>query len=193
MNLLNMANSGLQQATIMYRVSKIDGAPLDINGELTSISGLKQAIYLLVGYANPNPALFQVMGYYPAHGSIAGVPTYAYNMDACPVFPFWTDPTTVELVEVETDTITLYSALPWSLVSINTIATVTPTSGGTGFYSIVFTKTATQGEETFIFRNSLGAQISVNVINVDNRLWILADGTWNSLGFWYNTETWNTI
>lgn len=193
MNLLNMANLGIQQATVMYRVSKIDNAPLDINGNPISASGLKQAIYLLVGYANPNPALYQVIGYYPAHGTVGGVPTYSYNTDACPVFAFWADPTTVELVEVETDTITLYSVLPWVLVSTNTIATVSPTSGGAGFYTIRFTKTATQGEETFIFQNSQNAQILVTVINVDSRLWILADGTWNSLGFWYNTETWNTV
>lgn len=70
-----MTNTGLKQASIALGVSVPFGLPVDINGELTSKSGRKQAIFLLIGYSNPNPAAYEVAGYFNKGDVLDGNPT----------------------------------------------------------------------------------------------------------------------
>lgn len=78
-----MANSGLKQATVAYRVSAINGDPIDINGVPISMSGKKQAIALKVGFENPNPSLYEVYRYFDEQ--INGEPTVTLDYESCPI------------------------------------------------------------------------------------------------------------
>jgi len=80
-----MANTGIKQATVAYKVSRPDGIPLDTNGNPVSLSGKRQAIALLENFPNPNPALYEVETYFTAGGSIAGNPTQTFDTDTCPI------------------------------------------------------------------------------------------------------------
>ena len=80
-----MANTGYKQATIAYKVSKPNGEPLDINGELTRVSGKKQAIALLEGQINPDPIRYEVERYFTRQEIIGANPTITYNVTSCPV------------------------------------------------------------------------------------------------------------
>lgn len=86
-----MANTGIKQATVAYKVSRYSGEALDINGNPTRLSGLKQAIALLTGFPNPNPALYEVELYYTALNTVEGNPTTKYDISACPIGgnPVW--------------------------------------------------------------------------------------------------------
>lgn len=190
-----MANNGFKQATIAYKVSKPDGYPLDINGELTSVSLRPQAIFLLEGTTNPNTALYEVEGYFTAGGEIAGTPTQEYDPDDCPADGIWISPAQITLLASgAAASVSIYSSGPWEFVSgPTTIAAVTPLNGPAGFSFISVTPTATTGQGPFIFKNTLSqATAQLYVINTnDPSIWILATGFWNDLGFWFDNGVWN--
>ena len=71
-------NTGYKQATIAYKVSKPGGEPLDVDGNLTRISGKKQAIALLEGHVNPDASKYEVEFYYDKRGSVTGTPRRTY-------------------------------------------------------------------------------------------------------------------
>lgn len=76
--------TGNKQISIYYRVSQASGEPLDINDTPVSVSGKKQAIFLLEGTNNPNPELFEVKGYFAARAIVSGEPSYFPAPEACP-------------------------------------------------------------------------------------------------------------
>lgn len=271
-----MANTGYKQATIAYKVSKPGGEPLDINGELCAISGRKQAIALLQGYTNPNPAKYEVETYYNEKGLISGNATITRDMLSCPIGFISIDKQTIELGSpLEADTFILESSGRWRMVSnpsvyaeidykegpagkhiikvtglaigrsyitfINELTKqtasvlitvigyirVTPeriildasnleavftidsssswylVSGPTNLINInkaigeagitqITAKCVAIGQGYFIFKNKATAQTAViHITNVLVKPWILEDGTWNMLGFWYNDSSWN--
>ena len=79
-----MANTGYIQATIAYKVSRPGGLPLDIDGNLTSQSGRKQAIALMKNFLNPDPNRYEVETYFEKGQPISGNPTIVYDAEACP-------------------------------------------------------------------------------------------------------------
>lgn len=80
-----MANTGNKQAVIAYRISRANGEPVDVNGELISKSGKRQAIALLTGQLNPNPLLYEVQYYYGPGAAILGTPSLEFDPDDCPI------------------------------------------------------------------------------------------------------------
>ncbi len=80
-----MTNTGYQQATIAYCVSRPGDLPLDINGDLCSLSGKRQAIMLLRGEENPDPSKYEVYKTFEAGQQIDGLDTRIYNPEACPI------------------------------------------------------------------------------------------------------------
>lgn len=80
-----MANTGYKQATVAYKVSKPGGEPLDIDGELISVSGKKQAIAVLQGYTNPDPNKYEIERYFDVREMIAGRETVIYDSTSCPI------------------------------------------------------------------------------------------------------------
>lgn len=189
-----MANTGFKQATIAYKVSKPGGEPLDINGELTRISGRKQAIALLVGASNPNPSKYEVEAYFNRQGQITGRPTITYNVTDCPIGYFRVTPSQVVLEPSKpTAVITLEASNSWVLLNPdNVFCTIDYTSGAAGAYQINVKRTDTLGQKAFNFQNIATKQIvTVYIANVTSKPWILETGNWNTLGFWYDNGVWN--
>lgn len=77
-----MSNTGYKKATIAYKTDT-EGRALDINGQLCSVSGLRQAIALRQGFYNPSPALYEVEAYFTA--GVGGQPTESVDLVACPI------------------------------------------------------------------------------------------------------------
>lgn len=78
-----MANTGNKQASIAFKVSEGKGDPLDVNGTPVSVSGKRQAIFLLEGFTNPDPGKYEVEGYFKPGEPLDGVPTMIYSPSEC--------------------------------------------------------------------------------------------------------------
>lgn len=188
-----MANTGNKQAIIAYKVSKPGGEPLDVNGQLISVSGRKQAIALLQGHINPNPSLYEVEFYYDKDGTITGNPTITYDVVSCPVGYIRINPSRLILEEPAVSaTFILESSSSWRLISGPTnYISIDYTAGSAGKYTIT-ARGVNIGLGYFVFQNIATLQTAtIFIANVSGRPWILEDGTWNMLGFWYNDGIWN--
>lgn len=186
-------NTGYKQATIAYKVSKPGGEPLDVDGNLTRISGKKQAIALLEGHVNPDASKYEVEFYYDKRGSVTGNPTITYNVRACPAGYIRVTPTRIVLdPDAPAATVNLESSGSWRLISGQPIAMVDYTKGYEGVYQLTISRTTTTGQSDFIFFNEATRQTAaVYVVNVVSRPWVLENGSWNDLGFWYDNGAWN--
>lgn len=80
-----MKNTGYQQAVMAKKVSYPGNFPLDVDGDLCSDSGKKQAILLLEGEDNPSPGSYEVEGTFKYGDIIEGYDTRVYNPEACPI------------------------------------------------------------------------------------------------------------
>lgn len=187
-----MANTGNKQAIIAYKVSKPGGEPLDVDGNLTRISGKKQAIALLIGHVNPNPNIYEVELYYDKSSIVSGNPTVSRDIITCPVGYITITPNRIVLdPDTPTIKIMLESSSTWRLIQQQNTATVDYANGAAGTYEITITRTGNVGQGYFIFRNEATLQTAtVYIINVNSRDWILETGNWNMLGFWYNNGIW---
>lgn len=187
-----MANTGYKRAIIAYKVSKPSGEPLDVNGQLVRDSGRKQAIALLTGHINPAPSKYEIEFYYDKDGIISGNPTITYDVTSCPVGYIRVNPTRL-ILEGSTALVTfiLESSSSWYLVSGPTdYIEISYTMGNAGRYMITARGIAV-GQGYFIFRNSVTSQIAtIFIANVLGRPWVLEDGSWNMLGFWYDSGIW---
>lgn len=270
-----MSNTGYKQATIAYRVSKPGGEPLDVDGNLTRLSGKKQAIAVLVGFDNPDPAKYEIDFYFDKDGAVSGNPTVTRDITACPFGYIRISPEKIQIGDPDiTATFTLESSNNWHLLSGPLHAavldytagaggkyTITATGRGigegyftfindltgqtttifisvVGFIRITPTRIILEGENAtasfelvssskwhlaggptdkievsdatgdagtytitvkgvavgggyFTFVNEANQQIAtVYIAYVSGRPWVLEDGTWNMLGFWYNDGIW---
>lgn len=86
----------------------------------------------------------------------------------------------------------LESSNPWKLISgVPQFVTLDQIEGNAGDFLITATSIKLGGEY-ITFQNEVTMQTAtVYIANIDGRPWILEDGTWNELGFWYNTGLWN--
>ena len=85
----------------------------------------------------------------------------------------------------------LTSSSPWQLISGPTrYITLDTTQGGAGSFQITVTG-GRIGQGYFTFRNETGQTATIYIANISGRPWILEDGTWNMLGFWYDNGIWN--
>lgn len=188
-----MANTGNKQAIIAYKVSKPGGEPLDVDGNLTRISGKKQAIALLIGHVNPNPNIYEVELYYDKSSIVTGNPTVTRDIVSCPIGYIRITPKRLILEEPAVSaTFTLECSSSWRLISGPTnYISIDYRQGGAGTYVITATGIAV-GQGYFIFRNeAILETATIYIANVSGRPWVLEDGTWNMLGFWYNDGIWN--
>lgn len=186
-------NTGLKQATIAYRTAKTSGAALDVNGELTTISGRRQAILLLQGRVNPNPAIYEVVGYFTAGSVVDGNPTFTYDNLDCPVDYIRISPLRIILTADDpVKSAELYSSRAWSLTSGGTNAALNITSGAEGTYNLEFTYNGVTAQQDYTFTNSATLQTAtIRVVSAETKEWVLEDGTWNNNGFWFNDGIWN--
>lgn len=188
-----MANTGYKQATIAYKVSKPGGEPLDVDGNLTRVSGKKPAIALLEGQINPDPSLYEVEFYYDRKGTITGNPTITYDVQTCPVGYIKVVPSRIILdLDTPDATFTLESSNSWRLISGPSVAVIDYTEGSAGTYPITISRTEAIGQGYFIFRNEATFKtVQIFVVNVTARTWVLENGIWDMLGFWFNDGIWN--
>lgn len=84
----------------------------------------------------------------------------------------------------------LTSSSPWMLVSGSTqrIAFDT-TKGGEGAF-IITAKGLATGQGLFTFQNRTGQTATIRIAYIKGRPWVLENGTWNMIGFWYNDGIW---
>lgn len=186
--------TGIKQTTIAYKVSRPGGVPLDVYGVPISVSGRRQAIALLEGRPNPNPALYEIETFFNVGDYITGNPTQAYDPVQCPVGYMFISPSMLVLSPDNPERVfTLFSTNPWSFVSGPDIATILPTSGANGAYSITATRTGILGQGPFIFQNNVTLEtVNIYIVNTNNpALWILDTGEWNMMGFWFRDAIWN--
>lgn len=194
-----MAQTGNQQATIAYKVRTTDGAPLDINGNATSDSGLKQSIALLTGQANPNPSLYDVEFYFAADAIVTGNPTILYNPAACPAGFFTITPASLVFDDANLSRVlTVISSGAWITYAIDTaiagIFTFSQTTGLPGSTAVTITTTIPSAHASgyVTFKNTVtGDTIAIYLVHVaDSSIWILATHAWNMLGFWQDAAVW---
>ena len=185
-------NNGQLQARIAYKVSP-SGEPIDINGQLTSISGKKQAIAVMQGVPNPNPALYEIELTFIAGQFIAGTPTTYVNFSACPVSIFTIDANTLVLHPGNIDeVVNIYASFGWQFVGPFPYATANPSTGGNANTAVTIARTSTLGQGYMNFRdNTTGEVKSIYVVNTDALGWILETRIWNNLRFWSSTGVWN--
>lgn len=186
-------NNGNLQARVAYKVSP-DGDPIDVNGKLTSVSGKRQAIAVMAGTSNPDPALYEIELTFIPGQFIEGTPTTYVNLEACPVSIFTIDKNYIVLHPGKlNEVINLYSSYGWSYVGSVPFATVSPTTGTGGENTTAtVTRTATLGQGLITFKdNTTNETKTVYVVNTDALGWILETGVWNDLRFWDATGVWN--
>lgn len=176
----------------MYKTTP-EGLPVDVDGRLTSVSGKRQAIALLKGRANPNPALYEVEVYFNKGVSVGGVPSITYDVSSCPVSIFTIAPISVVLLPSSPSAeVSIFSSFGWELVEGKDFADVQPTTGADGTYSVTLTRTSTLGAGYLEFRESVtGKIVKVHVTNSDATGWILTTGFWEDLRFWEANGIWN--
>lgn len=86
----------------------------------------------------------------------------------------------------------LESSNGWKLISgVPQFVELDQTEGNAGDFLIRATGIKLGGEYITFQNEVTGETATVYIVNVDGRPWILEDGTWNELGFWYNTGLWN--
>lgn len=187
-----MANTGYKQATVAYKVSKPGGEPLDINGQLTRISGRKQAIACLEGFTNPDPSKYEVEFYYGKDGVVTGNPTISLDVRSCPIGYIRVNPARLILEEPAVSaTFILECSNDWRLISGPTdYISLGYIAGSAGQYAINATGIAV-GDGYFTFWNVATLETAtLYAANVSGRPWVLETGYWDNLGFWYADGIW---
>jgi hypothetical protein len=185
-------NTGAKQSTIAYKVAP-NGQPVDINGQLISVSGRKQAIALMIGILNPNPDIYEVEYYFNPGEFINGTPSTTIDLYNCPISIFNVAPNIIYLYPgVPSKTVEVTSNMGWDIVGTIAYASADPSTGGLGTTTVTITRTATLGEGDIIFRDiQTGETKKLRVLNTDADGWILATGFWNNARVWTATGLWN--
>lgn len=191
-----MANTQFKQATIAYKVSALDGAPLDINGDKVSVSGLKQAVALLIGTTNPNPTAYVVEFYFEEGAVVYGSPTLTFDPVGCPLKYIIATPKIIYLTDAAPVAhIYVNSTDAWSYTSGTLASSTVVTVGGTtaNDHAVEVTRVS-DGDGLITFTNNVTGQTdTVQVISVSALEWILEDGIWNLRGLWLDGGIWKTI
>lgn len=89
-----------RRATLAARVTDPGGEALDIGGVLCSVSGRRQAVLLPSGGTNPDPARYEVAGYYSAGAIVGGRPTVRYDAECAAPYVYLAQWGTTEVLRV---------------------------------------------------------------------------------------------
>lgn len=187
-----MIRTGIKQAAVVYKVRASDKAPLDINDVPISESLRRQAIAVVEGQSNPNPALYEVAFFFPEDTIISGEPTAQYS-DDCEVAYITANPKSLTLsAETTSIQVAIQSTAPWVLVQpVSPHATVTPTSGGVGETTITVTRTGAFGSSTInLLSQDFSSPLVIPVVNLESTGWILETGVWRNFKLWKNNGLW---
>ncbi len=158
-------NTGFLQASVAFRVSVPGGLPIDINGVLTRVSGNKQAIALLEGASNPDPALYEVAYTFAAGALVDGQSSLLLSTDSCPKGYLTITPAVIAMDPGDTQiAFQLESGSSWWVVTAPANANISPSQGSTGIWSVrVFFDTNAAINTVLTFQNADGQTASVTV------------------------------
>lgn len=186
-----MIQTGKQQAIVVYKTQAITGKALDINGELITKTGRKQAIALLQGAVNPDELLYEVQFVFTEGGSVMGAATTTFNTN-CVAGSFTVFPLNLRVTVAQpTATITVTSDFPWMVASMNPFVTLSRENGPKGTTVITVTRTAQFGDGIIEFRaTGINRGINVLVSNIEADAWILETGAWRMFRLWKNNGVW---
>lgn len=160
-------NTGYQQAVYAAKTDPATGRPLDKNGWLCSISGNKQAIMLLEKKQNPDPARYEVVGWFKETEEVYGHPTMVFNTAACPLPTsgfIRLSVTSLKFTDsVKTAKVTVSSSGDWTLQSAPSSVTVNKTSGIEGDTELTFTSKGVSGADNLVFTNDTNESATLSI------------------------------
>lgn len=165
-------NTGYQVATYALKETIDKGEALDIDGNLCSVSGKKQAIVVLQGKSNPDSSKYESEGTYTPDSTLKGgnVVKKLNYMECRPEITgsITATPNLIVLTrKVATKDVTIYSQHDWKLIQTSDKATCNTNEGGAGSYTAKFGRTTNYGNGAFKFKNIYTQEeIAVNVQNL---------------------------
>lgn len=165
-------NTGYQVATYAVKQTIDKGEALDINGDLCSISGKKQAIMILQGKSNPDSSKYESEGTFTPDSVLKGgnVVKKLNYMECRPEITgsITATPNLIILTRnVRTKNVTINSQHDWKLIQASDKATCNTNEGGAGSYTVRFDRNTNYGNGTFKFKNTYTQEeIDVKVQNL---------------------------
>lgn len=165
-------NTGYQVATYALKETIDKGEALDINGELCSISGKKQAIVVLQGKSNPDSSKYESEGTFTPDSVLKGgnVVKKLNYMECRPEITgsITATPNLITLTRnVRTKNVTIYSQHDWKMIQASDKATCNLNEGGAGDNIAKFDRNTNYGNGTFKFKNTYTQEeIDVKVQNL---------------------------
>lgn len=186
------ANTGFKQAIFATRQTLAGGYPLDQNDRLTIDSHQKQAILLLIGASNPDPARYEVVGEFEESDTVDGADTAILDLTMCPIGHITVTPAAIILTpSLLSTTVVVDSTYGWILTNPPQFVTISQITGATGLTTIEITATSTDGTEILEFQNIATNQIAeLTVTNAADIHWVLRGNSWDNAGYWFNWGIW---
>jgi len=193
--ILNGRQTGYEIASYVIKKTA-DGQAIDINGNLCSSLGLKQAIQVLDGTSNPDEWAYEIESTYSEnHSYIDDCFLLRYNPEKCPSYKkntIWLDESQIIFDETtEKISVKLHSFDEWELTEMSDIVTCCPVEGEAGEYTLTFAKGQTRVPSSFTFQNTRTKDITcINIVNNPGTEWVLKDGKWLGKGYWLKNKKW---
>ena len=165
-------NTGYQVATYALKQTIDKGEALDINGDLSTISGKKQAIVILQGKSNPDSSKYESEGTFTPDSVLKGgnVVKKLNYMECRPEITgsITATPNLITLTRnVKTKNVTIYSQHDWKMIQASDKATCNLNEGGAGDSIAKFDRNTNYGNGTFKFKNTYTQEeIDVKIQNL---------------------------
>lgn len=189
-----MANTNFKQSVVAYKVRASDGVPVGLDGLPTTDTGTKQAIAILAGYNNPNPALYDVELTFNAEDTIDGEPTTEVSDDCATGYIFINVAQILVTSAAPVIQFTVTCSHDWALFSAPAdFVTLDKTTGPRGSTVVTATAAPAIGQGIYKFRNVVTLDVAtLYVIHVLTEVWVLQTGAWDGNGFWFGDSLWTT-
>lgn len=166
-------NTGYQVATYAVKETTDKGEPLDVNGELCFISGMKQAVVLLEGKSNPDSTKYVSEGTYTPDSVLKGgnVVKKLNYMECRPEIAgsITVNPDLVTLTRiVKSKDVEIYSQHDWKMTQASDKATcLNANEGGAGSTIAKFERNTNYGNGTYKYQNTYTQEVvDVNIQNL---------------------------
>ena len=165
-------NTGYQIATYAVKETTDKGEALDVDGNLCSVSGKKQAVVILEGKSNPDSSKYVSEGTFTPDSVLKGgnVVKKLNYMECRPLITgsITANPNLITLTRKATSkNVTIYSQHDWRMIQASDKATCNLNEGGAGDSIAKFDRTYNFGNGTYKFKNTYTQEeIDVNIQNL---------------------------
>lgn len=165
-------NTGYQVATYALKETTDKGEPLDINGDLCTVSGKKQAIVILQGKSNPDSSKYESEGSFTADSVLKGgnVVKKLNYMECRPEITgsITANPNLLTFTRKQkTKNVTIYSQHDWKMIQASDKADCNLNEGGAGDSIAKFDRNTNYGNGVYKFKNTYTQEeIDVNIRNL---------------------------